>query len=155
MGYTHYWDIYQEEIPESEWRSFANDFVKILPQFMNKLDHETDQKFHVDGNHIIFNGIGEEGHETFYIERKNKMEKSYDGEVKKFNFCKTARKEYDISVCCALIIAKKYFGNIIKVSSDGIDEDGWGKAKQLCQKVLKYGKSFDISYENKNGGVFK
>ena len=70
------------------------------------------------------------------------MEKSYDGEIKLFDFCKTARKEYDISVCCALIIAKRYFGNIIKVSSDGIDEDGWGKAKQLCQKVLKYGRIF-------------
>jgi hypothetical protein len=155
MGYTHYWDIYQEEIPQDIWVKFAKDFIKILPHFVDKLDSQTDQKYDINNENIILNGIGEESHETFYIQRKNKMKKSYDGEVKKFNFCKTARKEYDISVCCALIIAKKYFGNIIKVSSDGIDEDGWGKAKQLCQKVLKYGKSFDISYENKNGGVFK
>ena len=155
MGYTHYWDIYQEEIPQDIWVKFAKDFIKILPHFVDKLDSQTDQKYDINNENIILNGIGEEGHETFYIERKNKMEKSYDGEVKKFDFCKTARKEYDISVCCALIIAKKYFGNIIKVSSDGIDEDGWDKAKELCQKVLKYGKSFDISYENKNGGEFK
>ena len=155
MGYTHYWDIYQEEIPQDIWFNFAHDFIKVLPYFYKVLDHTTDQKSNVDSENIIFNGVGEEGHETFSIDRKNIMEKSYDGEIKMFDFCKTARKEYDIAVCCALIIAKKYFGNIIKVSSDGIDEDGWGKAKELCQKVLKYGRTFDISYENKNGGEFK
>lgn len=155
MGYTHYWDIHQEEIPQDIWRDFANDFVKILPQFMDILDHETNQKFHVDGNHIIFNGVGEEAHETFSLNRKNSMEESYNGEIKYFDFCKTARKKYDIAVCCALIICKKHFADIIKVSSDGIDEDGWDKAKELCQKVLRYGKTFDISYENENGGVFK
>ena len=155
MGYTHYWRIFQEEIPESEWIDFANDFVKILPQFMDKLDHETDQKFHVDGNHIIFNGIGEQSHETFYIERKNKLEPH--GNPNFFGFCKTARKEYDIAVCCALIICKKHFADIFEVSSDGEDSDGWDKAKELCQKVLKYGKTFDISssLEKENGGVFK
>ena len=144
MGYTHYWTIFQEEIPQDIWRSFASDFIKILPQFMDKLDHETDQKFDINGNHIIFNGIGEEGHETFSMNTKNKMEESHTGNIEYFDFCKTARKEYDIAVCCALIIAKKYFGDIINVSSDGSDEDGWDKAKELCQKVLRYGKSFDI-----------
>ena len=153
MGYTHYWNILESEINSDKWAKFAKDFVKILPQFMDILDHNTDQKFNVTGEHIIFNGVGEEGHETFTMNRKNVMEKAYDGEIKYFDFCKTARKEYDISVCCALIIAKKYFGNIIKVSSDGEEEDGWDKAKELCQKVLKYGKTFNISYEN--GGEFK
>ena len=144
MGYTHYWTIFQEEIPQDIWRSFASDFIKILPQFMDKLDHETDQKFDINGNHIIFNGIGEEGHETFSMNTKNKMEESHTGNIEYFDFCKTARKEYDIAVCCALIIAKKHFADIIRVASDGSDEDGWDKAKELCQKVLRYGKSFDI-----------
>jgi hypothetical protein len=144
MGYTHYWTIFQNEIPQDIWRSFASDFIKILPQFMDKLDHETDQKFDITGNHIIFNGIGEQGHETFSMNTKNKMEESHTGNIEYFDFCKTARKEYDIAVCCALIIAKKHFADIIRVSSDGSEEDGWDKAKELCQKVLKYGKSFDI-----------
>ena len=144
MGYTHYWTIFQEEIPQDIWRSFASDFIKILPQFMDKLDHETDQKFDINGNHIIFNGIGEQGHETFSMNIKNPMEKSHTGRIEYFDFCKTARKEYDIAVCCALIIAKKHFADIISVASDGSEEDGWDKAKELCQKVLRYGKSFDI-----------
>ena len=101
MGYTHYWDIYQEEIPQDMWFNFAHDFIKVLPYFYKVLDHTTDQKSNVDSENIIFNGVGEEGHETFSINRKNIMEKSYDGEIKLFDFCKTARKEYDISVCCA------------------------------------------------------
>jgi hypothetical protein len=144
MGYTHYWTIFQEEIPDYMWQNFAKDILRIYPQIKDVLDQTTDQKFDITGNHIIFNGIGEEGHETFSINTKNKMEESHTGRIEYFDFCKTARKEYDIAVCCALIIAKKYFADIIRVASDGSEEDGWDNAKRLCQKVLKYGKSFDI-----------
>ena len=152
MGYTHYWTINQKEISPESWFGFMQEFSEIEAKFHEKLDHTTDQKYRIDSESIIFNGIGEQGHETFTMNRKNPMEESYTGENEYFNFCKTARKEYDIAVCCALIIAKKYFGDIIKVSSDGEDEDGWDKAKELCQETLKYGSNFNISYEN--GGVF-
>ena len=152
MGYTHYWTINQNQISPESWFGFIQEFSEIEAKFHEKLDHTTDQKYRIDSESIIFNGIGEQGHETFTMNRKNPMEESYTGENEYFNFCKTARKEYDIAVCCALIIAKKYFGDIIKVSSDGEDEDGWDKAKELCQETLKYGSNFNISYEN--GGVF-
>lgn len=153
MGYTHYWTIYQKEISPESWFGFMQEFEKIETEFHGKIDHTTDQKYKIDTENIFFNGVGEQSHETFYMNRKNEMKESYTGEIEHFNFCKTARKEYDIAVCCALIIAKKNFGDIIKVSSDGIDEDGWDKAKELCQDILKYGENFDISYEN--GGEFK
>ena len=152
MGYTHYWTINQKEISPESWFGFMQEFSEIEAKFHEKLDHTTDQKYRIDSESIIFNGIGEQGHETFTMNRKNPMEESYTGENEYFNFCKTARKEYDIAVCCALIIAKKYFGDIIKVSSDGEDEDGWDKAKELCQETLKYGSNFNLSYES--GGVF-
>jgi len=152
MGYTHYWTINQNQISPESWFGFIQEFSEIEAKFHEKLDHTTDQKYRIDSESIIFNGIGEQGHETFTMNRKNPMEESYTGENEYFDFCKTARKEYDIAVCCALIIAKKYFGDIIKVSSDGEDEDGWDKAKELCQETLKYGSNFNISYEN--GGVF-
>ena len=131
MGYTHYWTINQNQISPESWFGFIQEFSEIEAKFHEKLDHTTDQKYRIDSESIIFNGIGEQGHETFTMNRKNPMEESYTGENEYFNFCKTARKEYDIAVCCALIIAKKYFGDIIKVSSDGEDEDGWDKAKEL------------------------
>jgi hypothetical protein len=155
MGYTHYWTINQKEISPESWFGFMQEFEKIELEFHGKLDHTTDQKYKIDSENIFFNGIGEQSHETFYMNRKNEMKESYngDGVMECFNFCKTARKEYDIAVCCALIIAKKHFGDIIKVSSDG--EEEWEESKELCQKVLKYGKTFNMSYENKNGGEFK
>ena len=159
MGYTHYWTINQKEISRESWFGFMQEFEKIESEFHGKLDHTTDQKYKIDLDYIHFNGVGEQSHETFTMNRKNPLEKSYidpdKNKLEYFDFCKTARKEYDIAVCCALIIAKKHFGDIIKVSSDGIDEDGWDKAKELCQKTLKYGNTFDISYENENGGFFK
>ena len=154
MGYTHYWTINQKEISPESWFGFMQEFSEIEAKFHEKLDHTTDQKYRIDSESIIFNGIGEQGHETFTMNRKNPMEESYTGENEYFDFCKTARKEYDIAVCCALIIAKKHFGDIIRVSSDGGDEDGWDKAKELCQETLKYGSNFNISLIENEDGVF-
>ena len=48
-------------------------------------------------NEIVFNGNpkNEQDHETFYINKQN----VYDG----FNFCKTARKPYDLAVLAFII----------------------------------------------------
>ena len=60
-----------------------------------------------------------------------------------FNFCKTARKEYDGLVTAALLLAKHHLGNRIRVSSDGnIDEwkngawDDVPSGYELVQNVL-------------------
>ena len=148
MGYTHYWYIFEKEIPKDIWENFATDFVKLVPHFYDILDQTTEQKLNIDNEEIIFNGVGENSHETFYINRKNKLNKEDNSY---FNFCKTARKPYDIAVCCTLIIAKYYFGNGIRISSDGQNNDrvdGWDNATELCQKILKYGKRFNISHES-------
>ena len=152
MGYTHYWET-TPELDQDIWFNFAQDFVKVLPHFYKKLDSETEDKFHINGSELYMNGIGEEAHETFYLQRVSIPRKD---KTKVFSFCKTAKKEYDIAVCCALLIAKKHFGTEINVSSDGSDEE-WQQAKDLCQDILKYGKLFDISYETQNEhetGVF-
>jgi hypothetical protein len=160
MGYTHYW--YKEPtLSQKKWFDFANDFVKVLPHFYKELDSTTDQKFYINSDELFLNGVGENSHETFYFSRVEKDIKDYqkdDNSSKVFACCKTARKPYDISVCCALIIAKKHFGADIEVKSDGEnDEEEWEPSKQLCQDILKYGEDFDMSYEsqnNNNGGQF-
>ena len=146
MGYTHYW----YKIPilsEDSWKDFIQDFNKVLPHFQNELDQTSDQQLEITNKIVYFNGIEENSHETFYFERKQDMkerfiQKDENGFI--FGFCKTARKPYDLAVCVALICAKKHFGDLIKVSSDGEDEDGWLQAKQLCDKVLEYGLEFYI-----------
>ena len=72
-----------------------------------------------------------------------------------FDSCKTARKPYDIVVCCLLVILKYHLGNMIEVSSDGADwtndegvyyeiDGSWSDAIKLCAENLSY----DLTYED-------
>lgn len=62
------------------------------------------------------------GHETFVLSRKGCEE-----------FCKTARKPYDIMVQAVLIIAKYYFESNISIGSDGDMEDWREAIKFVCE----------------------
>lgn len=132
MGYTHYWEL-SGAISSLEWSNFVVDFQKVLPQFQHLLDDKGSQKLEITSEQVFFNGIGEEAHETFSIGLKGSG----------FNFCKTAQKPYDVAVTAALIIAKEYFGDSIKVSSDGNDSD-WNTAGTMCQERLGYGAKFSV-----------
>lgn len=82
-----------------------------------------------DVNGIIFNGDAESDmdHETFAVYPK----------VFK-DFCKTARKPYDLMVCAVLLSMKKHLVNF-NFSSDGISTVGgtedWTPAKEFYEKV--------------------
>ena len=57
-----------------------------------------------------------------------------------FNFCKTARKPYDLLVCACLIAAKKELN--YEVHSDGKKED-WQPAIDFYNKVTGSGVTFE------------
>jgi len=117
MGFTRYYDITKSIDPE-KFEKYSED-CKIICQEITKetghglagWDGEGDPQFTTD--EIRFNGIGDDSHETFALG------KGYNG----FKFTKTARKPYDRHVLACLILAKKYFGDAIKVSSDGDNDD--------------------------------
>lgn len=115
MGYTHYWSI-ERKPTDSEWTAFMEAAAKIITTAKNSyfinLAWEFDEptrKPEVSMGLIRFNGIDEDGHETFYFERK----------VTDFQFCKTARKDYDAPVTAILIAAKQYLGSAFDWRSDG------------------------------------
>jgi len=146
LGYTHYW-YKQKEIPYDRWTDILLDFKKVLPEFIDLLDHETDQKLETSLDRIFLNGIGEEAHETFSFDRVSSGTAD-EGTDHIFNCCKTARKEYDISVMVALMIAKKHLGKNISVKSDGSNEpDMWQHAKDICQEKLNYGSNWSFDSE--------
>lgn len=151
MGYTHYWYI-ADEIGQDSWDKFLGDFRLILPNFESTLDIQGDQKLQHDKDMIYLNGIGELSHETFCLERitETTAHTQRDDNGLIFNFCKTARKPYDIAVCSALIIAKKHFGESIMISSDG-DNEEWQESKALCQKILGYGDDLNMNYSTPMG----
>ena len=113
MGYTHYWEL--EEKNEGG-EDLINDIKKVLEKYKDIIQYEYDnpKEIEVNKNRIRFNGIGDKGHETFL----------FDFTKTGFEFCKTARKPYDIPVCKVLIILKHYLKDDLKVSSDGDIEKG-------------------------------
>ncbi|OHF00867.1 hypothetical protein CORC01_03695 [Colletotrichum orchidophilum] len=73
---------------------------------------------------IIFNGLGEAGHETFYF-------CEHEGDR-----VKTARKPYDRAVSCILLRAFALCPRNIKICSDGYwDEYIWENARELYRSL--------------------
>lgn len=73
-----------------------------------------------DDKELWFNGIGDDSHETFGVVF-GMMDRG---------FCKTARKEYDVAVCKAILVLSLSDG--FTYSSDGDiaeGEEGWADAK--------------------------
>jgi hypothetical protein len=151
MGYTHYWYKIRN-LNTIKFENLLDDFSKLLDQ-SDEVNNIAEGDFHGEfyqDTQIQYNGIGDNQHETFFLERdtpKLEFEQWYEhgknGKTHLFNFCKTARKPYDLLVCANLIIAKKKLGKEIIISSDGSNEE-WQEAKDLCQKHLGYGALFDI-----------
>jgi hypothetical protein len=128
MGYTHYFNFIEEPSRE-KFVEFAEGVKQLVATAQEAGIEIGDEEYGDDK--IVFNGVGANSHETFYV--------SADGVD--FNFCKTAQKPYDTAVTASLILAKKIFGDNIKVSSDGNWSD-WESGQLLYESV------YDIQPEN-------
>jgi len=128
MGYTHYWskesnvdsEIYAKVFKKLAKIVTANS--KILAGGFGEKGTKPEIK-----NDIIFNGIEDDSHETFSIP------KNPDG-LESFDFCKTARKEYDKVVVACLTVIHNYLKGV-KVSSDG-DKEELEEGRLLAEKIL-------------------
>jgi len=138
MGYTQYFYT-KSELDKKQWDGFIKDVKKVIAAGKGVIQYESEIKKApvADKDKVRFNGIGENGHETFLFSRISKREdymtQRDDGKV--FNFCKTARKDYDVYVVACLVLAKIHFGDDIIFSSDGdLDElqDGVKLVNELC-----------------------
>lgn len=150
MGFSHYWyrvKVLEQEqynklaadvqfllahLPEHSLSAggyYANDPLKIEGAYGLPCPEITDQQ-------IVFNGAGENededlGHESFDFPRVFVPEKwdRIDRQTGMwFQFCKTARKPYDLLVCAVLLAAKHHFP-AMKVKSDGSPRD-WQPATE-------------------------
>jgi len=87
MGYTNYW-TQTRDFTNDEWTKVKREYEWLLE--MDDRNIIRDETYPDDYDLIIFNGKGELSHETMII---RKIKNSED-----FQFCKTARKPYDIGV---------------------------------------------------------
>jgi hypothetical protein len=122
MGYTHYW-TQTRSFTDEEWSNVSGDIREILTYVENALGvpiaggcGEGGTRPSFDAKHIMFNGLSDDSHETFTITRKRS--KTWEGGTLGADFCKTARKPYDVAVTACLC----YLASISEthsVSSDG------------------------------------
>jgi hypothetical protein len=125
VGYTHYWKVKEMLEVSPKQRELIDE---VLKEHADVLEVETNTN-----RELVLNGIEENSHETFAIEFGKKVE---------FEFCKTARKPYDIPVCKILLILRYSKG--FELSSDGdIDEKdiegdtGWAVANKWLNTRLE------------------
>jgi hypothetical protein len=147
MGYTHYW--YQSPAPAELhiWESLRQDVrhIVLIGAVPVRYESDSDEPVLIGDQEIRFNGVGYDGHETFLLERvPSEVRQRATGLLEAFSFCKTAMKPYDVIVCAVLIAARHHLGGLIRVSSDG-GEDEWEAARQLCIGVgLEYAARFTL-----------
>tara|TARA_R100001129_G_scaffold172045_1_gene142467 strand:+ start:20 stop:553 length:534 start_codon:yes stop_codon:yes gene_type:complete len=137
MGYTHYWRQLRD-FTDTEWQELTRLAKLITADGRGVLArHPYDEHaLTIDDESIYFNGIGDEGHETFCITKKKRPKADYEEQEAydrqgAFEFCKTAHKPYDkyvVAVLCALynIEVKEWplgDGKIMSISSDGNTKD--------------------------------
>jgi len=143
MGYTHYWN--KKATHPSDKENFklvladAKKLFKHLPKFTDSAGgYHDDSPVELFGGLgtgepefteelIRFNGDETKGldHETFHV----------GPEFVDFEFCKTARKPYDLMACAVLISMKKHMVGFT-YSSDG-DKEDWAPAKKFYRNVMK------------------
>lgn len=122
MGYTHYFPQ-SATIPQEAWDMFTDDVQKVLDtaQGMALTAFECDQptKPAVAFPDLVrFNGLGDQGHETFYLPRELEL-KEWDEDGTRFHFCKTARKPYDVVVTAVLCLVAHHLPTYFELGSDG------------------------------------
>lgn len=86
---------------------------------------------------VQFNGIGAEGHETFFVTRirTERMEWELDRD-EVFAFCKTARKPYDMAAMLCLLVMARH-SDSIRLESDGDWSAEWAPARDMFKKLFE------------------
>lgn len=136
MGYTHYWSFKpvkgQAKQTEKLYKQAIAECQKLVRAYYAEHGELSGYTAHTKpgsygGVHV--NGKGEEAHEPFIL-------REHFNQNNKFNFCKTALKQYDTVVVACLAVLKYRLGDHIEVSSDG-DSTDWVSGVALARRCLK------------------
>jgi hypothetical protein len=142
MGYTHYIDTDKWSKEDSTGFEKSLPIVrKILKKYKDLVQFECGiaKRPQVSKEQIRFNGIGDDGHETFVVHNRKKQSSFLHSRA----YCKTARKPYDLPICEILLVLKANCPNL-KVDSDGFSgcisnavlDESWPAA---IENVKEYG----------------
>jgi hypothetical protein len=113
MGYTNYWH-HNKSFTNNEWKLIKDEYEYIKEMCEGIIIDESEKNC----DEIVFNGKGDLSHETFILCKTPRTKETYKGEDITFNFCKTARKPYDIAVWHMLFFTKNKTNGLSKISRD-------------------------------------
>jgi len=155
MGYTHYWKLPQvSKLDAAKYNAFVKDVKELMTNLPANSEsaggYHEDEDLAIRGGlgvklpemnsqHVWFNGDNNKNmdHETFVITADAGDEEDSMRWYRGFQFCKTARKPYDLLVCAALLSLEHHFGRrVTQVSSDG-DYNDWEPAIKFYRETLK------------------
>lgn len=136
MGYTHYFgkNAYTPEPTPEQWQSIVDAFRRLYHERDQRglphIQYETNENIPpcMTDEVIRFNGPGNQGHETMLLFSSHQSRNL-------FNFCKTARKTYDVWVTALLTIAHHIAPNCWVIRSDGSSED-WEHGVTLARSLF-------------------
>lgn len=158
MGYTHYWTLKKEANDPVRFKEAIELFKKLWAAAPKTITGEAWDKVNqtwvkkrfkkekllkgglgkgeptITDTCLRFNGDAEYelDHETFSIGLDSFNDdwcRQDNGDV--WDFCKTARKPYDLAVCLALMAFKDVFGDDFEYSSDGVTRESITKPENL------------------------
>lgn len=138
MGYTHYFETLSTP-SQDVWNKVVEEAKEVSLASSALIQFESDMEAIplMDSRIIRFNGVGDEGYETFLVEREGSG----------WSFCKTARKPYDEIVVAILIIAKHHLVENFRWTSDGEGGD-FNNAVSLLKKS---GFDYPLNVEGEGG----
>lgn len=141
MGYTHYWNR-KGDFTTEQWNKIREDFLTVSKHCdRNKIplaeeyDVPMPSRPVCNSTTIKFNGCREDGHETFFMTRKKPEPQPWES-AGSFDFCKTARKPYDLAVCLTLLVCVHHAPDSIKVGSDGDWDGDWLESRQAFKAIF-------------------
>src|SRR6266404_3345601 len=128
MGYTHYWNQ-SRDFTREECSQIRDDFEALLKDVqhvqgipladgmgdLGTSPEITDKK-------IWFSGAGDDSQETFVVDRVRRPKQAHHGH-RGWDFCKTARKPYDLAATPALC----YLASVTDPVSHSVNSDGHGR----------------------------
>lgn len=134
MGYTHYWKS-ARGIDAGKKEAFLDAVRKVLahpscPKVSLEYD-EPDEAPQVDDACVRFNGIGDEGCETFSLDLARPIG---------FEFTKTRQRPYDVAVTAVLTLAHHVDPDWLEIISDGGAVE-WAEGVWLAQQVVPEAKN--------------
>lgn len=138
MGYTHYWSFLtplkgETAKVEKEYKKAIKECATIAREYYLKNGGLSGYSAHTEPGRyggLKINGKGDESHEDFTMREHYKENLEWSNS----NFCKTARKPYDVVVTACLIVLANRLPDYITVSSDGYREE-WIEGLQLAKEV--------------------